>query len=137
LHFLSVPGNDYVLLIGGFCLAAVFAISALSKFRRDPTEIKVLANLHIPAPASAEVLVGVCEVIGALALVLGVYAQIASILLAIFMIVVSFAVLTFWSPGDPAPMRAQKLNSFAANIAIVGGLIYVIAAGSGRLSLIR
>jgi putative oxidoreductase len=77
------------------------------------------------------------RVIGALALVLGVYAQIASILLAIFMIVVSFAVLTFWSPGDPAPVRAQKLNSFAANIAIVGGLIYVIAAGSGRLSLIR
>jgi uncharacterized membrane protein YphA (DoxX/SURF4 family) len=52
MHFLSVPGNDYVLLIGRFCLAAVFAISALSKFRRDPTEIKVLANLHIPAPAS-------------------------------------------------------------------------------------
>jgi uncharacterized membrane protein YphA (DoxX/SURF4 family) len=38
MHFLSVPGNDYVLLIGRFCLAAVFAISALSKFRpwRDP-----------------------------------------------------------------------------------------------------
>jgi putative oxidoreductase len=137
MQLLSVPGNDYVLLIGRFCLAAVFVISALSKFRRDPTEIKVLANLHIPAPASAEVLVGVCEVIGALALVLGVYAQIASILLAIFMIVVSFAVLTFWSPGDSAPVRAQKLNSFVANIAIVGGLIYVIAAGSGRLSLIR
>jgi putative oxidoreductase len=137
MQLLSVPGNDYVLLIGRFCLAAVFAISALSKFRQDPTEIKVLANLHIPAPASAEVLVGVLEVIGALALVLGIYAKIASILLAIFMIVVSFAVLTFWSPGDPAPVRAQKLNSFVANIAIVGGLIYVIAAGSGRLSLIR
>jgi putative oxidoreductase len=130
-------GNDYVLLIGRSCLAAVFGISALSKFRRDPAEIKVLANLHIPAPASAEVLVGVCEVIGALALVLGIYAQIASILLAIFMIAISFTVLTFWSPGDPAPMRAQKLNSFAANIAIVGGLIYVVAAGSGRLSLIQ
>lgn len=96
----------------------------------------MLANLHIPAPASAEVLVGVCEVIGALALVLGIYAQIASILLAIFMVGISFAVLTFWSPGDPAPVRAQKLSSFAANIAIVGGLIYVVAAGSGRLALI-
>jgi putative oxidoreductase len=75
-------GNDYVLLIGRSCLAAVFGISALSKFRRDPAEIKMLANLHIPAPASAAVLVGVFEVIGALALVLGIYAQIASILLA-------------------------------------------------------
>ena len=137
MQFLSVPANDYVLLIGRCCLAAVFAISALSKFRRDPTEVKVLANLHIPAPVSAEVLVGVCEVIGALALVLGAYAQIASILLALFMIVVSLAVLTFWSPGDPAPVRAQKLNGFVANIAIVGGLIYVIAAGSGRLALLQ
>jgi uncharacterized membrane protein YphA (DoxX/SURF4 family) len=34
-------------------------------------------------------------------------------------------------------MRAQKLNSFAGNFAIVGGLIYVVAAGSGRLSLIQ
>jgi uncharacterized membrane protein YphA (DoxX/SURF4 family) len=109
--------------------------SPCCKFRREPAEIKVLANLHIPAPASAEVLVGVCEVIGALALVLGIYAQIASILLAIFMVGISFAVLTFWSPGDPAPVRAQKLSSFAANIAIVGGLIYVVAAGSGRLVL--
>jgi putative oxidoreductase len=137
MQILSVPANDYVLLIGRCCLAAVFAVSALSKFRRDPAEVKVLANLHIPAPASVEMLVGVCEVIGALALVLGAYAQIASILLALFMIVVSFAVLTFWSPGDLAPVRAQKLNGFVANIAIVGGLIYVIAAGSGRLSLIR
>ena len=65
MQSLLASGNDYVLFIGRSCLAAVFGISALSKFRRDPAEIKVLANLHIPAPASAEVLVGVCEVIGA------------------------------------------------------------------------
>jgi uncharacterized membrane protein YphA (DoxX/SURF4 family) len=124
MQSLLASGNDYVLLIGRSFLAAVFGISALSKFRRDPAEIKVLANLHIPAPASAEVLVGVCEVIGALALVLGIYAQIASILLAIFMIGISFTVLTFWSPGDPAPMRAQKLNSFAANIAMPWLLLF-------------
>jgi hypothetical protein len=55
MQFLSGSGNDYVLLIGRCCLAVVFGISALSKFRREPAEIKVLANLHIPAPASAEV----------------------------------------------------------------------------------
>ena len=137
MQFFSGSANDYVLLIGRCCLAVVFGISAISKFRREPAEIKVLANLHIPAPASVEVLVGVCEVIGALALVLGVYAQIAAILLVIFMVGISFAVLNFWSPGDPPPVRAQKLNGFAANIAIIGGLIYVVAAGIGRLALIQ
>ena len=137
MQSLLASGNDYFLLIGRCCLAVVFGISAISKFRREPAEIKLLANLHVPAPASVEVLVGVCEVIGAVALVLGIYAQIASILLAIFMIGISFTVLTFWSPGDPAPVRAQKLNGFAANISIVGGLIYVIAVGPGRLSLFQ
>ena len=136
MPLLSEPGNDYALLIGRCCLAVVFGTSALSKFRRDPAEIKVLANLHIPAPASAEMLIGVCETIGVVALVFGIYARIAAVLLAIFMLVVSFAVLSFWSPADPAPVRTQKLNAFVANIAIVGGLIYVVAAGSGRLALV-
>ena len=52
MQFLSGSGNDYALLIGRCCLAVVFGINALSKFRREPAEIKVLANLHIPAPAS-------------------------------------------------------------------------------------
>ena len=55
-------------------------------------------------------------------------------LLAIFMIVISFAVLSFWSAADLPPVRAQKLNGFVANIAIVGGGIYVAVVGSGRFS---
>lgn len=73
MQLLSESGNDCVLLMGRCCLAVVFGISALSKFHREPAEIKVLANLHIPAQASVEVLVGVCEIIGSLALVLGIY----------------------------------------------------------------
>lgn len=108
-------------MLAGRCgLAVVFAVSAWSKFRREPAEIKVLAHLHIPAPETAELLVGVCETTGVVALVLGIYARLAAALLAIFMVVISFAVFSFWSRTDPRPVRAQKLNPFAANIAIVG-----------------
>jgi putative oxidoreductase len=107
---------------------------ASSKFRQTPDEVKILSNLHVPAPATAELLVGVFETIGVIALVFGVYARLAAIFLAIFMVVVSFAVLSFWSPADPPPVRTQKLNGFVANIAIVGGLIYVVVVGPGRFS---
>jgi len=137
MELLAGRGGDGLLLAGRCCLALVFAVSAVSKFRQTPAEIKVLANLHIPAPATVEVLVGICESIGAVALIFGVYARLASILLAIFMIVISFAVLSFWSPADPPAARAQKLNAFTANIAIVGGLIYVVVAGPGRMSLLQ
>lgn len=137
MELLAGWGGDGLLLAGRRCLAVIFAVSAVSKFRQTPAEIKVLANLHIPAPAAVEVLVGICESIGAVALIFGIYARIASVLLAIFMVVISFAVLSFWSQADPPPVRAQKLNAFAANIAIVGGLIYVIAAGPGRLAFVQ
>jgi putative oxidoreductase len=137
MHLFLPLGNDYALLVGRCLLAVVFAISAVSKLQRNPAELKVIASLHIPAPASVEVLVGICEVIGALALVLGVFVRIASILLALFLIGISFTVLTFWSSADPPPVRAQKLNNFAANASIVGGLVYVIAAGAGRFSLMQ
>jgi hypothetical protein len=51
----------------------------MSKFRETPDEIKVLANLHIPVPAIIEILVGVCEAIGVVALVFVIYARLASV----------------------------------------------------------
>lgn len=128
-------GGDCLLLAGRCCLAAVFAASASSKFRQVPAESARESSL--PTPAAVELLVGVCETIGAVALIFEIYARLASALLAIFMVAISFAVLSLWSPVDPPPVRAQKFNGFVANIATVGGLIYLVAAGSGRLSLMQ
>jgi putative oxidoreductase len=128
-------GNDWVLLAGRLCLAAVFAVSAWSKFRQEPAEIKILASLHIPAPGLAELAVGVCEAVGVVCLALGIYVRTASLLLAVFMLAISFLVLTFWSAADPPPVRAQKRNAFFSNIAIIGGLLYVVSTGPGRFAI--
>jgi putative oxidoreductase len=137
MELLGNWSSDYLLIAGRCCLALVFAVSAASKFRQEPAEVKLLAHLHIPAPAATELIVGACESIGVVALVFGIYARVASLLLAIFMVVISFVVLSFWSPADPLPVRAQKRNAFVANIAIVGGLIYIISAGPGRFALVQ
>lgn len=136
MNFLANYG-DCLLLIGRCCLAVVFAASASSKFRRAPAEVQVVANLHIPAPAAVLVLVGIFEALGVIALVFGIYARIAAVLLMAFMLVISFAVLSFWSSTDPSPVRSQKFSAFTANIAIVGGLIYLLAAGPGQYSLLH
>ena len=133
---LTSAGIDWLLLAGRICLAVVFAASAYTKLEREPREVQVIANLHMPVPAMLLVLVGVFETAGALALVLGVYVQAASALLALFMIVISFFVLGFWSSKDPPQVRAQKRSAFISNVAIIGGLIYVIAAGPGHFALL-
>ena len=127
-------GVDWMHLTGRLFLACVFAASAYDKFLRAPGEVQVVTSLHIPAPRTVLVLVGVFETLGALALVIGIYARQASVLLALFMAVISLAVLRFWSPAGGPEARAQKWNGFVANVAIVGGLFYVIASGPGRFS---
>jgi len=132
---LTSAGIDWLLLAGRVCLAVVFAASAYTKLERQSNEVQVIANLHMPVPATLLLLVGVFETAGVLALVLGVYSRAASALLALFMIVISFVVLGFWSSKDPPQVRAQKRNAFISNIAIIGGLIYVIATGPGHFAL--
>jgi putative oxidoreductase len=122
-------GNDWLLLSGRPCVALLFAVSAASKFRQEQAEIKALASLHVPAPGTAELIAGICESVGVVALTLGIYVRTASLMLAIFMLAISFLVLSFWSGADPLPVRAQKKSAFFANIAIVGGLLYMVAMG--------
>jgi putative oxidoreductase len=133
---LTNAGVDWLLLAGRLCLAVVFAASAATKFERQPSEIQVVSNLHIPAPATLLVLIGAFETIGGLALVVGIYSRVSSALLALFMITISFAVLGFWSLRDPPQVRAQKRTAFVSNIGIIGGLICLIAAGPGRFAML-
>jgi uncharacterized membrane protein YphA (DoxX/SURF4 family) len=100
-------GDGGLLVAGRRCLSVVFTVNASSKFPQMHDEVKILSNLHLPAPAMAELRVGVFETIGVIVLAFGIYARLA----AIFMVVASFAVLSFWSPRPAAgaSSKAQRL----------------------------
>jgi putative oxidoreductase len=114
----------------------MFVVSAFDKFRLDPVEMGQISSLHLPAPAALERLTGICEMAGAAGLFLGVYARIAAVALALFVAFVSLAFVQFWSMEGPADARVTARNLFFGNVAIIGGLLYVAAAGAGRLALV-
>jgi len=88
---------DIALLVARLLLAVMFAVSALDKFRLDPVEMGQISSLHLPAPAALERLTGVFEMVGASALIFGVYARIAAVALALFVVFVSLIFVQFWS----------------------------------------
>jgi putative oxidoreductase len=135
MTWLAVMSADLLLLAARFCLAAVFLVSAYTKFSAPLEEVKVIAQLHLPAPRMLERLAGFCESIGGAALVLGILARTASVLLICFMLFISFAILNFWSGEEPPQVRAQKRSAFFANIAVIGGLIYLAVIGPGRIAI--
>ena len=73
------------------------------------------------------------ELIGALSLILGYKTKWGAGLLIIFLIPVTLLMHNFWA----APEEAFKLEMihFMSNLSILGGLLYVVAAGPGKLSL--
>ncbi len=75
-------------------------------------------------------------VIGGVFLLLGYRVSLASILLLIYWIPLTFILYSFWFEPD-VETRREEAVMFMRNIAIAGGLLLVIVNGSGRFSLKR
>lgn len=65
---------------------------------------------------------GAAIILGGLALIFGVYAQLALVGLAVFLVLTSFMVHNFWKDTDPMK-RMQERTSFESNIALAAALL--------------
>ncbi|MEO6461730.1 MAG: DoxX family protein [Candidatus Eisenbacteria bacterium] len=127
--------NNVSAVLGRFLLSAIFFVSAYRKFE-DPAAVATsIAEATAKAPWVPEaVALGVrdaapllawaaitFEVLGAFCLVTGFKKELGAALLLIFLVPTTFL---FHSPGDPA----QQMQ-FLKNVAIMGGLLLVVASG--------
>lgn len=122
----------YGLLVARCLLSLVFVASAYDKFRAPPEELAMLSRLHVPFPRLVERGIGAFEVLGAISLITGVYARPMSLLLGVFLCLVTLMVVHFWSEQDPK--RSIDRNTFFSNFSIIGGCLYIAIAGPGRLA---
>ena len=125
--------DGYGLLVARCLLSLVFAASAYDKFRAPPEELAMLRGLHLPFPRLVESGIGAFEVLGAISLISGVYARPMSLLLGLFLSLVTVTAVGFWSEQDPK--RSADRNVFFSNFSIVGGCLYIAITGPGRLAL--
>lgn len=114
-------------------LAQVFIVSGVGKIKGFAATASLMGNLGLPAPQLLLVLTIALELAGGLALILGWQARWAALALFVFTFLASVVVHPFWS-GEPANFGGQ-LNNFMKNLAIMGGMLYVVVHGPGPLSL--
>jgi len=72
----------------------------------------------------------VLEILGGLFIVFGWKARITAAVLIIYLIVVSVIFHNFWALDGAA--RAAELSNLMHNVAIIGGLFYILGCGSGH-----
>ena len=130
-----MSGNaDLLKLVGRLALAFIFVAAGANKLADLATFQASLEGMGAPAPGILAILAVACELGGGLALALGLQARLGALALVAFTIVATFLAHRFWQVEDPQAQFVQQIM-FMKNFAIIGGLLYAIAAGPGRFSI--
>lgn len=120
-------------LVSRLLLAALFLPAGLSKIGGFEGTAGYIASVGLPMPAVGAAVAIAVEVLGALALILGLGTRWAALALAAFTLVASFFFHNFWAM--PAEQQMMQQLMFMKNIGVVGGLLALVAFGAGAFSL--
>lgn len=124
----SVSGIAYAGTLGRILMSVIFLLSGLMKV----THFSGMASgLHM-----SPVLLGLAaaaELTGGLSLLLGLWSRAGALGLFIFLIPTTLMFHHFWSV--PASEQQDQMAHFLKNIAIMGGLLMIVAFGPGPLSI--
>jgi putative oxidoreductase len=118
------------LLIARVMIAAIFLWSGFGKLSSLPQFTAGMIDRGLPFAQLLAPLGAAVEFAAAVALILGAGTRIAALALAVFTVMATLIAHRFWD----FPIDEQRMQSiqFMKNLAIIGGLAALIAAGGGR-----
>lgn len=124
----SLKLPDVAALVGRVFLASIFVLSGAGKAADPVATLAYIETAGLPFAQFCPIGAVLIEVGAGLALILGYRVRLAAVALALFSLV---AAMIFHS----AFTDQNQLIHFSKNVAMVGGLLQVLAFGGGRLSL--
>jgi putative oxidoreductase len=123
----------YTPLLGRILLALIFVSAGYGKIRGFDGTVGYIASQGVPLPTLAAIGAIVIELGGGLLLIAGWKARWAAAAMAVFTVIAAVIFHAFWAA--PADQAMNQSIHFWKNIAIMGGLLYVVAYGSGPVSI--
>jgi len=123
--------DKYGPLLGRLLLTAIFIIAGMQKITDFSGTAAFMASKGLPLVNVLLVLAIIVELGGGLLILVGWQARWAAAALFFFVIIITPIFHPIWD----AQLLLQNYRDFIKNIAILGGLMYVMVHGSGPLSL--
>lgn len=120
--------QKYLPLVGRTFLAIIFIRSGIGKISDFSGTQETIANAGLPLAFLVTLFTILFQIAGGLSLITGFKARIGAVLLLLFLIP---ATIVFHNPiADPGQM-----TQLMKNLAIIGGILMVLAYGSGPVSI--
>ncbi len=120
-------------VVGRIMITPLFLMSGYSKITGFAATAATMGKAGLPFPEFLLIGAIAFELGGGLMVLLGWRARFGALLLAVFTIASTLVFHNFWAV-EAAQFRGQ-LTQFMKNLAILGGLVYIMVAGSGPFSL--
>ena len=124
--------QDGALLLGRLLVAALLLPSGLNKLLTFSAFASSLGAKGVPYPALVAAVVVAAEVLGPLALIIGLWPRWTALVLIGFTAVTAW--LTHRHAGVAVVFRPRQSGEVLESLAIIGGLLFYFAGGPGSWS---
>lgn len=115
--------RDEVFLLGRILFSLVFLGSGIGHLTQTEGSAQYAAYKKVPSPKLMVQLSGVAMLLGGLAVILGIWMDLAGLLLAILLLAMAFMMHKFWEETDPQTKQVE-MAQFMKNVSMAGaGLI--------------
>lgn len=115
---------DILLLIGRVLFSLIFLASAMGHFKNAESMAGYAASKGVKNAKPLVQLTGLMLLVGALSVLLGIYAQYGVLLLIAFLIPTSFIMHAFWKESDPMAKMNEQV-AFFKNLGLIGGALFL------------
>lgn len=125
--------EKYAPLIGRLAIAWLFVPAGIGKIGGFSGAVGYIASRGLPMPSVLAVIALLIEVLAGIAVLIGFRTRIAAAALVVFTLVAALFFHNYWAM--PAEQQMIQKIMFDKNLAIVGGLLFLVAWGAGALSV--
>ena len=127
---------DAVLVIGRVLFALIFVASGINHITKADHMTGYAQFKKVPAAKASVILSGVLFLLAAASLILGVYADLGALVLAVLLVIMAVMFHNFWTQTDPQQKQMEQI-AFFKNISMAGGALVMFAALAAQSEGVR
>ena len=129
------PVRGIVTVLGRLLLCTIFLMAVVgNKIPHFSQVAKVMESVGIPAP---QFMLGGAIMflsVGSVSVIVGYQARIGATLLLVFLVLATYYFHAFWK-FEGAQAQQEQMIQFMKNLSMMGAMLFIIANGSGPMSL--
>ncbi len=118
--------REEVLLLGRILFSLVFLGSGMGHLMQTEGSAQYAAYKKVPSPKLAVQASGVAMLLGGIAVILGIWMDLAGLLLAVLLLAMAFMMHRFWEETDGQTKQVEMAH-FMKNVSMAGAGLIIAA----------